>query len=106
MTLLLPPAGDTPRAVATAVNQALKGKINAVGSVTLTPSATVTVVNEPLVGSSSIVLLMPQTAHAAADLAGGALYIAPADYVSGASFKITHASNSQTDRSFGYAVLG
>ena len=106
MTLLLPPAGDEPRAIATAVNQLIKGKINAVGTVTLTASATSTVVANALAGEGSVILLMPQTPHAAAELGNGTAYIAPADSVSGASFKITHASNSQTDRVFGYVILG
>jgi hypothetical protein len=106
VSLLLPPAGDNPRAVATAVNQALKGKINAVGSVTLAASATATVMVDPLVGTASLIVLFPQTAHAAAELGNGTAWIAPSDYVSGVSFKINHTSNSQTDRVFGYCILG
>ena len=106
MTLLLPPQGGTPRDAANAINQALKGKINCVGTVTLAASAAGTVVNNALVGSGSVVLLFPQTAHAAAEIGNGTIYAAPADYVNGTSFKLTHANNVQTDRVFGYCVLG
>ena len=105
-TLLLPPQGSDPRTVATAVNQAIKGKLNSTGTVTLTHDVGSTTVNNVLVGASSVILLMPQTAHAAAELGNGTAYIAPADIVEGASFKITHANNAQTDRVFGYAILG
>ncbi len=104
MTLLLPPAGDDARAVATAVNQVIKGKLNSTGTVTLTPSAASTVVSNALVSPQSVILLMPQTAHAAAELATA--FIAPGAIVDGAGFTITHASNAQTDRVFGYVILG
>jgi hypothetical protein len=105
-TRLLPAVGGTPRDVASAVNQGLKGKLNSIGSVTLTVSVASTVVKNPLVGPDSVILLMPQTAHAAAELGNGTAYIAPADSVEGVSFKITHANNSQADRTFGYVIIG
>lgn len=103
---LLQPAGGNPRDVATAVNQALKGKLNSFGAVTLAASVASTTVNNPLVGTASVILLMPQTAHAAAELGNGTAYIAPSDIVSETSFKITHANNAQTDRTFGYVIIG
>lgn len=106
MTLLLPPAGGSPRDVATAVNQALKGKLNSIGTVTLTHGAASTVVTNALVSATSVILLMPQTAHAAAEIAAGGCYIAPTDIVSGTSFKITHANNAQVDRNFSYVLIG
>jgi hypothetical protein len=104
VTLKLNVAGGTPREVASTVNQLLDGKINAVSSVTLTANVSSTTVSDPRIGSTTLVFLTPETANAAAELA--TLYIAPADYVSGTSFKIHHANNAQTDRTFGYALLG
>lgn len=107
MTNLLPPAGtDNNRDIATAVNQALKGKINSVGSVTLAHDATSTTVENALVSKSSFIDLSPQTAHAAAELGNGTAFIAPGDITAGVSFKITHANNAQTDRDFVYVILG
>lgn len=106
MTRAVNPSGGTPREVSEAVNQILKGKINSVGTITLTASAASTVVNNALVSSASVILLMPQTAHAAAELGNGTAYIAPADTVDGTSFKITHANNAQADRTFGFVILG
>lgn len=106
MSLFVNPQGGTPREVALAVNQALKGKINSVGTVTLAQSATSTTVDNAFVGAGSAIFLFPQTAHAGAELAAGGCYIDPANYLSGESFKITHANNSQTDRTFAYVILG
>lgn len=106
MTNLLPPEGDTPRNVATAINQALKGKLNSTGAVTLTHDAGSTVVKNAFVSASSVILFMPQTAHAAAEIGNGTIYVAPGDTVNGESFKITHANNAQTDKVFAYAILG
>lgn len=103
---LLQPAGATPRDVSTAVNQALKGKLNSIGTVTLAASVASTVVDNPLVSADSVILLMPQTAHAAAEIGNGTAFIAPSDTVDGTSFKITHANNAQTDRTFGYVIIG
>jgi|SRR6185312_16831274 len=105
-TLLLPPQGAGPRDIATALNQAIKGKLNCVGTVTLAANVASTVVNDALVGVGSVVLLFPQTAHAAVELGNGTIYAAPGDYVTKTSFTLTHANNSQTDRVFGWALLG
>jgi hypothetical protein len=88
-----------------AVNQALKGKINSVGTVTLTANAASTTVTNPLVGDSGcVILLFPQTANAAAALA--TTYIATAGYTRSTSFVITHANNAQVDKTFSYVILG
>ena len=105
-TLKVTPQGGTPREVAKAISQLIDGKINSVDTVTLTANSASTTVSDPRVGDTSVVLLMPQTAHAAAEIGNGTLYIDPASYVSGTSFTITHANNSQADRTFGYAILG
>ena len=84
-------------------NQILEGKINAHGSVTLTASSATTVVTDRRVGNLSVVVFMPETANAAAEI--------PTMYVSAiaprsSTFTITHTNNAQTDRDFKYAVLG
>ena len=106
MTKALPLYGGTPQEVATAVNQALRGKINSLDSVTLTANAASTTVADERIGASTVVLLMPQTANASAEVGAGTIYIKPSDYVLKTSYKITHANNAQTDRIFGVAILG
>ena len=106
MTQVLPPNGGSPQEIATAVNQALRGKINSVDTVTLTAGAASTTVIDPKIGSATVIVLFPQTANAAAELGNGTLYIKPSDYVLKTSYKITHANNGQTDRTFAVAILG
>lgn len=89
------------RQVALVVRNAMDGKINATGTVTLTASSATTVVTDNRAGGDSVVLFMPTTANAAAEV--------PTMYVSARakqSFTITHANNAQTDRTFSYVILG
>jgi hypothetical protein len=105
-TPLVAPDESNPRKIASAINAGLTGKINAIGSVTLGTGVTSTTVSNPLIGANSSVFLAPQTANAAAEVGNGTIYIKPSDYVEGTSFKLTHANNSQADRTFGYVILG
>ena len=89
------------RLFANAINSLRDGKINATGSVTLATSATSTAVTDARVGADTIVLLMPTTANAA-----GALATTYIGTVAKQSFTISHASNSQADRTFKYVILG
>jgi hypothetical protein len=84
-----------------AIQQLEQGRLNVAGSCTLTPGATTTTVKAPNCGAGSQVLLTAKTANAAAALATSYL-----SAVANGSFTISHASNAQTDRSFGYACLG
>jgi len=79
------------------------GRSNAVGSVTLTASATTTTVTDLNCAEGSTPILTPTTAHASAEFGNGTIYISA---VANKSFTITHASNTQTDRTFRYAILG
>lgn len=91
------------REVATIVNNILDGKINSTGTVTLTASATTTVVTEDRAGATSVILFMPTTANAAAEQAAGGMFVSSR---SKQTFTITHANNSQADRVFDYIVIG
>ena len=103
-TRVPPIGGGTPREMSQAIAQALRGKINSVGTVTLNQSTTKTTVNNSLVGKTSKVFLMAQTLHAAA--AWATTYVDPANYTNGESFDVTHSSSTQSDRTFAYAILG
>ena len=93
----------TPRQIAEVVNNTVRGKINTVSTVTLIPLASVTTVSYAHVGPLSYIGLMPTSATAATEMTSGALYIA--SRTSG-SFVIGHASNSASDRTFTFVVLG
>jgi hypothetical protein len=84
-----------------AIQQLEQGRLNVTGTCTLAAGATTTTVKAPNCGAGSQVLLTAKTANAAAAL--GAVYISA---VANGAFTITHPSNAQTDRTFGYACLG
>lgn len=87
---------------ALSLQQIASGRSNATGIVTLTPSAASTTVNTINCAEGSGVSLTPNTAHAAAEIGNGTLYVV----ASNKSFVITHANNAQTDRTFTYAIQG
>lgn len=89
-----------PRRLADVIRQLAEGKSNAVGTTTLTPSVATTVVNAPTCSPTSLILLSPQTANAAAALATTWI-------ISGTGqFTIHHANNVQVDRTFGWFAVG
>ncbi len=85
------------------LQQLIRGRSNATGTVTLTASQATTTVTTANGNDNAQVLLFPTTANAAAELAAGTAYVST---VAAASFIVTHANNSQTDRTFGYLVIG
>lgn len=100
----LPLTGATERQVHQAVRELIEGRSNAVGTVTLTANATTTTVERSTVNRNAVVMLQPQTANAAAELGAGTAYWSVS--ADGGAFTITHANNAQTDRTFGYLVIG
>ena len=93
------------RKIAETVNQILDGRINTNSSVTLTANQATTTVTDRRVGSDSVILFMPTTANASAEQGAGTIYVSAIAPRSN-TFTITHANNSQTDRTFKYIVLG
>lgn len=81
--------------------QLAQGRSNAVGLCTLRANQTTTTVTAPNCGTGSKVFLSPTTANAAASTA--TTYVSS---VLAGSFVLTHASNSQTDKIFGFVCLG
>ena len=85
------------------LQQLAAGRSNAVGTVTLTASTTTTIVSDDNCAEGSTPVLVPTTANASAEYGNGTIYISA---VANKSFTITHASNSQTDRTYLYALIG
>lgn len=85
----------------TVLNNAMSGKLNVVGELTLAVGAAMTILEDPLITRVSCVNLMPLSANAASALA--TLYFDP---TASGSVVIHHANNTQTDRTFRYAVMG
>ena len=102
---LAPLTGDDAnhrRHLAIAVNNALQGKINSIGSVTLTASSTTTTLTDPRIGGESIVLLMPTTAHAATAYVAGIWF----SNVTRGAIVLNHTNSINADQRFTYIILG
>lgn len=84
-------------------NGALDGRTNNVNNITLTENVATTVVTDARVGADSVILFMPKTANAAAEVGAGTMYVSSRGKE---TFTITHANNAQTDRDFEYAIIG
>lgn len=100
MTLALS-YNPSPRQIAVAVNQLLKGKSNNAGSVTL-QNATSTTVTDEKVGIDTYIQFMPLNASAASELASGNMYVSA--QTAGTGFTITHTTG--TGRDFRYVLIG
>lgn len=99
----LPSEATNPREISQVVNGVLDGKLNSTGEFTCTANATTTSVTDYRAGTDSIILLMPTTANASAEIGAGTIYISTR---AKQSFTVTHANNTQTDRTFGYVIIG
>jgi hypothetical protein len=100
---VLAPSEKDPFKIVMAVRQLVEGRSNATGIVTLAANAATTTVSAPNCAAASVVLLFPATAHAAAIVA--ATYVRAADITKG-QFIVTHASNSDADKTFYWVALG
>ena len=101
--VVLSPAEKDLVRIVFAVRQLMEGRSNATGTLTLAAGATATTVAAVNCGVGSIVLLMPQTANAAAVAA--TTYVQPANVGAG-QFVVSHANAASTDRTFGFVCLG
>lgn len=85
----------------TVLNNAVSGKLNVVGELTLLANAATTTLTDPAITRASFVGLMPMTANAASALAS--LYF---DQTDSGSVVVRHANNALTDRRYRYVVIG
>ena len=95
--------GQNLPALQAALEQVAQGRMNCTGTFTLATGTTSTTVDAQTVAPGTIIVLMPQSADAAAAL--GTTYIAPSD-VSQGSFVVTHANAASADRTFGFIAIG
>ena len=91
--------------LATSLNLVIGGQIDCALPVTLLPNAASTTVTDSRIGPTTTASLTPNTAHAAAELAAGTLYI-PLNQMANGSLVIIHANNSQADRTFTLNLSG
>lgn len=88
--------------IARTANLAMRGQSNNSFQVTLTPSATSTVITDPRISLQTAVHLSAITASAATALASGSLYVVAAD----GTATIHHPSNAATDQTFAVSLVG
>lgn len=98
----MPDADQHRRQIARLSNAMLAGHNNATLSVTLTASAASTTIKDVRISLQTAPLMVPMTAHAAVEIASGGLYVTP----TAGQVVITHANNTQTDRTFQMALIG
>jgi hypothetical protein len=104
MTAYVPGITETDlKKIVLAIQELAAGRSNAVGTVTLAPSAAITIVTDKNCAVGSTPLLTPVTANAAAELGNGTMFISA---VANGSFTITHANSATTARTFLYSIVG
>lgn len=93
--------------LASKINQIMQGKTNNIGTLTLTPNVTSTVITlaKGQIGEDTYINFQPTTANAAAELAAGGMYES-ARSVANSTFTITHANAASADRTFRYVLIG
>jgi hypothetical protein len=85
-------------------NNMLSGKLSATyPSFTLAAGAAQTTLTDYRIGGSTVILFVPKTANAAAEIGNGTLILG--EPVDGA-VNIGHANNAQTDRTFDLVLIG
>lgn len=89
------------RKIAEVANSLRDGKINTVGTVTLTSGSTTTTLTDARINPQSFIGLMPITATAQAGFIAGMRIVCATGTAT-----ITHNSTADADRQFQYAILG
>lgn len=91
------------RRIAEWANQVMGGKLNNVGTCTLTGGVASTSVVDARVGVNSFIGFTPTTANAASELGAGTMYLKST--MKGV-FTIKHANSASADRTFDFCILG
>jgi hypothetical protein len=98
----LNPTGAEPREISEVANNILNGKTNNTGTVTLNAgSATTTTIYDERIGYNSIIMLMPTTSNAVSSLTN--VYISAR---AKGNATLTHSANTNTDKTYGYIIVG
>lgn len=82
-----------------------RGKLECVGTFTLTANVATTVLNHRGLSPQSVVILDPKTANASTELAAGTIYALAANRGNDA-WTYTHSNAASADRTYQYAVIG
>ena len=101
MAIQLQPKETQIWRIVQAVIELVSGRHNSSGTVSLAINTTTTVVTAPNCSKKSSPQISPMTAHAATALATS--WISSID---NGSFTLTHANNTQADRTFSWTATG
>jgi len=93
------------RKLASSINQAISGKINAVNELTLAAGVSTTELVDNRLSVNSFIGFLPKTANAATELSSGTMFVDDATRTNGVAV-ISHANNAQTDRIFQVLIIG
>lgn len=85
------------------IKSLLAGKLNAIGEITLTPSASSTTLTDVRLTAFSFLWFMPQSQNAANALT--TIYVPRTTQKNGEAV-INHASDAATDKTFTYLIIG
>ena len=96
------PPYDEPWKIATLVNRLVSGRINSLGSVTLTNNGTSTTLSDNNIKQGSKLFFTPTTAHAAA--VSGLWYDPASIPENGGTVTLHHNAVAQADLSFDYLI--
>ncbi len=100
----LPDGREHRRQIAREVNGLLQGKLNVTVDVTLVANvASTAIVDARIAATSAVVPAMALTAHAAAELASGNVYV---DGLTKGACVVHHSNNAQTDRTIRFLIIG
>jgi hypothetical protein len=104
LTAYVPSITETDlKKVILALQQLAGGRSNAIGTFTLTVSVASTTVTDQNCAAGSVVIPIPTTANAAAELGNGTMWLSA---TTNGSFTFTHANSATTGRTFKYAIIG
>jgi len=104
LTAYVPGANEKDLAkIVRSVRELASGRSNATGIVTLAVSAVSTTVTDINCAAGSVVIPIPLTANAAAELGNGTMFLSA---TANGSFTFTHANNAQANRTFAYVIAG
>lgn len=95
--------GADIRRVVETVQNLLRGKLNAVTTLTLAANVATTTLTDSRIGGESHIALTPTTANASAEIGAGTIYVSAR---AKGSATVTHANNAQTDRSYSVLIIG
>jgi hypothetical protein len=104
LTVYIPSLTETDlKKIILAIQQLGAGRSNATGTFTLATGAGSTTVTDSNCAAGSVIIPIPTTANAAAELGNGTMYLSAK---TNGTFTFTHANSATTGRTFSYAIIG